>query len=318
MSANVLVVPAESTRPQAVVSSTAFSYNVSLGYLRACITLLVVAHHAALAYHPFAPAPPTSLIAEPRIWQAFTVVDSQRSVILSLFTGFNHIFFMALMFFISGLFVWDSLQHKGAERFLRDRLLRLGVPFVAAAALVAPLAYYPTYIQSGAGGGPAGYWRQWLALGNWPAGPAWFVWVLLAFDAIAAGLFFLLPKWGEIVARVSSDAARRPFIFFPMLMLLWGAAYVPLAAYFNPFRWSTWGPFTFQTSRGLHYLVYFLLGVGVGAYGLQRGLLAKDGNRARALVVVVCVRFAGLWDCNRSWSSRHDGAPRFTRLGNCW
>lgn len=143
------------------------------------------------------------------------------------------------------------------------------------------LAYYPTYIQSGAGGGPAGYWRQWLALGNWPAGPAWFVWVLLAFDAIAAGLFFLLPKWGEIVARVSSDAARRPFIFFPMLMLLWGAAYVPLAAYFNPFRWSTWGPFTFQTSRGLHYLVYFLLGVGVGAYGLQRGLLAKDGKLAR-------------------------------------
>lgn len=122
------------------MSSTAFSYNVSLGYLRACITLLVVAHHAARAYHPLAPAPPTSLIAEPRIWQAFPVVHSQRSVILSLFTGFNDIFFMALMFFISGRFVWDSLQHKGAERFLRDRLLRLGVPFVAAAALVAPLA----------------------------------------------------------------------------------------------------------------------------------------------------------------------------------
>ena len=39
---------------------------------------------------------------------------------------------MTLMFFISGLFVWGSLQQKGAERFLRDRLLRLGVPFVAA------------------------------------------------------------------------------------------------------------------------------------------------------------------------------------------
>ena len=79
MSANVRVVPAESSRPQAVVSSTAFSDNVSLGYLRALITLLVVAHHAVLAYHPFAPAPPTSLVAEPRIGQAFPVVDSQRS-----------------------------------------------------------------------------------------------------------------------------------------------------------------------------------------------------------------------------------------------
>jgi surface polysaccharide O-acyltransferase-like enzyme len=41
------------------------------------------------------------------------------------------------------------------------------------------------------------------------------------------------------------------------------------------------GPFTFQTSRLLHYLAYFLAGAGVGAYGLDRGLLAQDGKLAR-------------------------------------
>jgi hypothetical protein len=65
------------------------------------------------------------------------------------------------------------------------------------------------------------------------------------------------------------------------LLLLSAAAYVPLAVIFNPFRWSAWGPFTFQTSRGLHYLVYFLLGAGVGAYGLDRGLLTREGKLAR-------------------------------------
>ena len=29
----------------------------AVGYVRAFITLLVVAHHAMLAYHPFAPRP---------------------------------------------------------------------------------------------------------------------------------------------------------------------------------------------------------------------------------------------------------------------
>src|SRR5215467_13007348 len=42
---------------------------------------------------------------------------------------FNDTFFMALMFLLSGLFVWPSLERKGSARFLRDRTLRLGVPF---------------------------------------------------------------------------------------------------------------------------------------------------------------------------------------------
>ena len=45
-----------------------------------------------------------------------------------------------------GLFVSDSIQRKGVGRFPRDRLLRLGLPLVVAAAIVAPLAYYPTYL----------------------------------------------------------------------------------------------------------------------------------------------------------------------------
>jgi hypothetical protein len=280
-SATVLANPQPSKEESFGRPLAAPSYNVSIGYLRAFITLLVVAHHAALAYIPFALPPPASLTALPRIWQAFPVVDSQRSVVFNLLTSFNDIFFMALMFFVSGLFVWNGLERKGAAHFLRDRALRLGLPFVAAALIVAPLAYYPTYIQSGAGGGLAGYWHQWSSLGNWPAGPAWFVWVLLAFDGVAAGLFFLLPKWGESAGRLSSGANRGPIVFFLILLVLSGLTYVPLAVAFNPFNWSAWGPFTFQTSRGLHYLVYFLLGIGIGAYGLERGLLARDGNLAR-------------------------------------
>lgn len=188
---------------------------------------------------------------------------------------------MSLMFFLSGLFVWQSLQRKGAGHFLRDRVFRLGIPFLAAAAIVAPIAYYPAYLQTGAGGGISGFWQQWRSLGNWPAGPAWFVWVLLAFDFIAAALFVAVPKWGSALGRLFADGDRRPIACFGLIVGFSAAVYIPLALYFSPISWSAWGPFFFQTSRGLHYLAYFLVGGGVGAFGLTRGLLASDGKLAR-------------------------------------
>jgi surface polysaccharide O-acyltransferase-like enzyme len=54
-----------------------------------------------------------------------------------------------------------------------------------------------------------------------------------------------------------------------------------LAVRFNPLGWSACGPFTFPTSRALHSLVYFFLGMGIGAYGLERGFLACDGKLRR-------------------------------------
>src|SRR5687768_5239685 len=161
--------------------------NAPLGALRTFLTLLVVAHHALLAYHPFAPPPPESLVSQPRMWRAFPIVDSQRWAAASLLVGFNDTFFMSLMFLVSGVFAWPSLTRKGAGTFLRDRLLKLGLPFVVSAALFAPLAYYPTFLSLGPQGVP--FSRQWLSLGQWPAGPAWFLWVLLAFGLLASLLY---------------------------------------------------------------------------------------------------------------------------------
>lgn len=260
-------------------------HNIAIGYLRAIVTVLVVAHHAVLAYHPYAPPPLASLVAVPRWWQAFPVVDVQRWMGFSLLVGFNDIFFMSLMFFLSGLFVWPSLQRKGAGTFLRDRFLRLGLPFVAAAALVAPIAYYPAYLQTATHGNFAAFRRQWLALGGWPSGPAWFVWVLLGFGCVAALLFLAMPRWGEQLGRLTSGASRRPAVFFALLCGVSAAVYLPMVLAFNPLEWTGFGPFAFQTSRILHYLAYFLIAAGVGAMGIGRDLLAPDGKLARRWLV---------------------------------
>ncbi len=280
----VLATRSQASEPVAVNRPNP-QYNVAIGYLRAFITVLVVAHHAALAYHPFAPPSPANLVVQPRWWQAFPVVDSARWSGFALLVGFNDVFFMSLMFFLSGLFVWTSLQHKGTSAFLRDRAVRLGVPFVVAAAVIAPLAYYPAYLTTASHSGVAGFWQQWRSLGNWPAGPAWFIWVLLAFDCLAAALFFVLPKWGEALGGVAAGASRRPVLFFGLLIAVSGLAYIPMELKFTSFDWAAWGPFFFQTSRIIHYFVYFMLGAGVGALGIGKGLLAPDGKLARRWIL---------------------------------
>ena len=275
-----LIPQTQMARPTLAVAP-ATQYNVAIGYLRAFITVLVVAHHAALAYHPFAPPAPASLVAQPRWWQAFPVTDTARWTGFATLVGFNDIFFMSLMFFLSGLFVWNSLQRKGASAFVRDRAVRLGVPFVVAAAVIAPLAYYPTYLTTPSHSGFAGFWQQWLSLGNWPAGPAWFIWVLLAFGCVATALFLAVPKWGEALGTVTATASRRPALLFGLLVTVSAMAYIPMELKFNGFAWASWGPFVFQTSRIIHYFVYFMLGTGVGALGIGKGLLAPDGKLAR-------------------------------------
>jgi peptidoglycan/LPS O-acetylase OafA/YrhL len=260
------------------VAAAAQAENVlAIGYLRAFVTLLVVAHHAVLAYHPHLPPAAASLLDPLALWQAFPIVDAQRWPGIDLFTGWNDSFFMALMFLLSGLFVWASLERKGTHGFLHDRATRLGLPFAVAALLLAPLAYYPAYLATGAAPSLAGYARQWLALGHWPAGPAWFLWLLLAFDAVAALLHATLPRWPAAFERLLA----RPMAFFVTLVGLSAVAYLPLSLLAGPSRWTIWGPFAFQTSRLFHYLVYFLAGVALGRFGASQGLLAPGGSLAR-------------------------------------
>lgn len=268
-------------------------YNVALGYLKAFIIVLVVAYHAFLAFHLFAPPPPaSSLLTEPQMWRAFPVVDGQRSIILTLFIGFNDIFFMSLMFFLSGLFVWNSLQRKGRFTFLRDRLIRLGLPFMAMV-ILAPLAYYPTYLQIGGSTGLSGFWQQWrdiLQSLDWPKPAAWFIWILLAFDCIAVLLSALIPRWGEVFSRLSWGVLRRPAALFGIFVVISAAAYIPMALSYDPnWSWPSWGPFEFQTSRLFLYAFYFLVGFILGTYGIERTLLMPGGMLARRWIVWVVV-----------------------------
>ena len=272
---------ADAREPRTQAASPSKDYVYAIGYLRAFAVGLVVAHHSVLAYHPLAPPPPTSLADEPRWWPGFAVVEPERWGGFAAFAGFNDIYFMSLLFFVSGFFVWGSLRRKGPAPFLTDHLRRLGLPFLFGVGVLAPLAYYPTYLQITRGGTLAGFWEQWRALGEWPSGPMWFLWVLLAFHSVAALLYVAAPGLIESLGRLTNTASRKPLVFFAFLAAVSALAYGSLRWAYHPLEWTLMGPFAFQTTRILHYLAYFLIGVGHGALGLRRGLLETDGKLAR-------------------------------------
>lgn len=254
--------------------------NAPIGALRAFLTLLVIAHHAVLTYHPYAP-PPKGFAEPPILWTAFPVVDPQRFAGFGLLTLVNDLFFMSLMFLVSGLFVAESLKAKGTGGFLKGRALRLGVPFVIGAGLLAPLAYYPAWLQSGGAPSLAAYAKAWTSLPFWPSGPAWFLWVLLAFGAVAAALDRLFPRLIPALGRWTRGAAPRPGRAFLLLAATSALAYVPLSMALPFGHWTTVGPFLVQTGRVGHYLVYFLAGLALGAAGVGQGLTDPQGALAR-------------------------------------
>ncbi|HVN27349.1 MAG TPA: acyltransferase [Candidatus Binataceae bacterium] len=260
---------------------TRTGYNLAIGYLRTWTVIMVLAYHTALAYVPGPRVIAGPLTMRPRHWKASAVMDPQRWSGFLIFREFNDTYFMALLFFLSGLFVWNSLRRKGARVFLRDRMLRLGVPFLVGVAILAPLQFYPAYAIRTSAATLMGFVRQWLSLGEWPTGPVWFLWVLLAFDCAAAATFAVAPHLPDRLAEFCSDAKRHPARLFLLLFVASAAAYVPVEMLVGPDAWPSFGIFHFQASRFFHYAVYFSAGVGVGAYGLERGLLASDGELAR-------------------------------------
>lgn len=217
---------------QAPVNKTRIHY---LDHVRALAMLLGVFFHAAFSYAEYTQS----------VWLA---TDTEKSFTLEVFIWFGHLFRMALFFLIAGFFANLMVQKRGAIGFLKNRALRLGLPFfifmpLNAIAIIALLVYATGYIQN------LNEIQQIVAdairneTPNTDAprtGVLWFVYNLMYFSVIAV----ILQKVNiSLVARlrrwVFSSAA--PLVFLPLFLVpaLYYAG-LPLASpeLFTPEMWS--------------------------------------------------------------------------------
>ncbi len=89
---------------------------VYVDVIKVFLTCLVVAHHAGQSYGPTG-----------GVWP---VTDNANTNWLGNFFFINASYMMGLYFFISGYFMVFSINRKSNSQFIKDRLMRLGIPLL--------------------------------------------------------------------------------------------------------------------------------------------------------------------------------------------
>ncbi|MHB2166240.1 acyltransferase family protein [Alsobacter sp. R-9] len=237
--------PAEVVPISAQATAQVEARNVGIDALRAALTVLVVFHHAAIAYG----ASGSWFYRDP------APAGSGTALLLTVFCTLNQAFFMGLFFLLAGAMTPAALARRGTRAFLTERFLRLGIPLVVFAVLIGPL----TDVLGGLGAGvPAGETLSRLARSGWLVpGPMWFVEALLI---LSVGYVVL-----RAVAGADRVEAARPF---PSDRALAAAAVgVGAAAFLLRLRWPVGtSVLALQLGYCASYVVLFLAGC-LGARG---------------------------------------------------
>ena len=172
--------------------------------LKVILIAAVIAGHAILGYSEldaWSYADVREVTLRPAVAYALLAVAAPFALLV-----------IPLLFLIAGLLTPPSLDRKGPGRFIRDRLLRLGVPFAVFALLLWPLLEYVLFRQLGEA---PGLWTYFRAEGSLDTGVLWFVGALLTFSLGYAGWVWVRrghearPRLGEIkVGHLLLLAAR--------------------------------------------------------------------------------------------------------------
>ncbi len=229
-----------------------------LDNLRAFAIVLVIVLHTSITYMLFAPA-----------W--WYVLDPDRSLFFTVVVLLVDVPLMPALFFVAGFFALPSLQRRGAGGFIREKVVRLGIPWAFGVVFLAPLVTYMIYVSRDI---PTGYWVFWTR-DFW--GPMfqqsvyWFLGVLFA-------LFLVLAWVHEASPRVHASEPRveqpRPRVFVAFIALT-AAGSALLAPWLGVDDWRPLFPFTVQPARIVFYVGYFALGI----YAERRGWFGAAGFR---------------------------------------
>jgi glucan biosynthesis protein C len=256
-------------------SSVAQARLAFIDNLRTGLVILVVLHHLAVTYG----GEGSWYIYEGR-------ADMITATVLTLFVAVNQAFFMGFYFAIAAYFTPRSLDAKGNRPFVRDRLLRLGVPLAFWMLVLDPLLAYGLGVTVWGFEGSVweylgDYWRGYVGLNT---GPLWFVEALL--------LFSLVYVLGRRLSRPTRAPARPDSAVPGDGAIAMAALAVGLVTFgvriWLPVGW-TFAPLNFQLPHFPQYIAMFTLGIIAYRRGWLSGLSDARGRRWGRIVVFLLV-----------------------------
>jgi surface polysaccharide O-acyltransferase-like enzyme len=232
--------------------------------IRVFLTILVILHHMMIIYAGTGDFPYT----EGR--QDF-VTDGLGS----WFCAINQAYFMGLFLLISAYFVPGSYDRKGPGRFLKDRLIRLGIPLAVYSWVISPLFVYLFFYQAPRMPlwrfFPTEYFKGNALIG---AGPLWFVEVLLIFSLVYVLWRLLVPPRSAQADREARFPGNGSIALFALLL---GVASFLVRLVF-PMDLYTYRPLNLQFPFFAQYIALFVLGLIAYRRNWLLGLPDKTGR----------------------------------------
>lgn len=198
--------------------------------------------------------------------------DTFTTLILTMFTAANQSFFMGLFFLISAYFTHLTLEKKSIGVFIKDRLIRLGIPLIIFYFLLSPIT---NYIAAHFGRTYEGSFIEFIKIyQGFGFGPLWFVETLLFFSFIYVVYRLIFKK--KIPAKSKTIKFPKPiaiilfalsigiisFVVRLWLPLGWELKYVSLQIPFFP-----------------QYIAMLILGVLFAKYNWFEKISFKQGVR---------------------------------------
>ena len=264
--------------------------------LRYLIILLVLIFHSGASYG--------SIVA---FWPYH---DPNPTEFVDIAMMLLDVFMMSILFFIAGYFALPSLQKKGSGDFLKNKLKRLGIPWLVVTILVLPVLDYIHYYTQSTGKelSPQSYGTHWWLsmkkIAEFYIGPLrmseyldmtehfyqrymWFLSLLLLFFVVFWLLYKAWEKWGRASERSTQDSTLSNRSVFLTLSIVGGLNIVLFAlvkflssSLGNPsdMIWFSLGNvFQFQIAKLAFYAPYF----GLGVYAYSKKWFAGGGEFGR-------------------------------------
>lgn len=240
---------------------------VYVDVIKVFLTCLVVAHHAGQAYGPTG-----------GVWP---VTDNSKTQWLGQFFFINASYMMGLYFFISGYFMLFSLQRKTNTQFIKDRLVRLGIPLLFFTFLV----FLPfNYLGSSTNTNVFLFFID-IYFNKPPVatGHLWFVASLLLYSFIYLLLF---PKRNESATAIASRTFRISYLFLYIVVLTLVSALVRLQYPIDV--WRTW-LIPVEVAHIPQYFSLFLIGALFNRYQWLDSFKLSTGLLFFAVAVVAYI-----------------------------
>lgn len=224
------------------------------------LTMLVIIHHVGQPYGPGG------------FWRYISSLGESTEH-LGRFFGLNAAYFMGFFFLISGYFTVKSYDKNEGKGFLKNRLIKLGIPLLFVFLIMMPLVCYSFYMVSsgntpmsffqyyikiwfGAGGEPAGY-IKWDVFPEMNFGHAWYIEHLLVYTVV----YFIIRK---IFKKKTIKQESKPFTIWKILLLMVivaGATAIIMIWYDIDYWTGLLGFFQVELAHWPQYLILFVTGI---------------------------------------------------------